>query len=32
MDVFADTLLNDALRPLAKTLASEEADAVIASA
>ena len=30
MDVFADTLLNDALRPLAKTLASEEADAVIA--
>ena len=32
MDVFADTLLNDALRPLAKTLASEEADAVVASA
>ena len=30
MDVFADTLLNDALRPLAKTLASEEADSVIA--
>ena len=30
MDVFADTLLNDALRPLAKTLASEEADHVIA--
>ena len=32
MDVFADTLLNDALRPLAKTLASEEADAVVSSA
>ena len=32
MDVFADTLLNDALRPLAKALASEEADAVIAGA
>ena len=30
MDVFADTLLNDALRPLVRSLASEEAEAVVA--
>ena len=30
MDVFADTLLNDALRPLVRSLASEEATEVVA--